>query len=235
MDPTHEVSDAALPSLPEVVTRTLRHEVGDLLQSIYSTVALLQHRLPESAQAERRLVTNLRSRAEACKCLLDSVHDFVCPVTLSHAPVDLAELAVRLVALASVRFPHLEIRLVSGDGGQIEADAQRLTNAGNLLLSNACSRARRHVQMATAAGPAPGEVQWTTTDDGPAMSPEQIDLLLNSFALSNQGHLTLGLAPARKIVLIHGGRLLIDNLAEGGRRLTVVLPTEPQHAEIPHG
>ena len=48
------------------VARALRHEVGDLLQSLYSTVALLQGRLPPEMELEKRLLTNLRGRAERC-------------------------------------------------------------------------------------------------------------------------------------------------------------------------
>ena len=34
------------PNTTQVVTRLLRHEIGDLLQSVYATVAILSDRLP---------------------------------------------------------------------------------------------------------------------------------------------------------------------------------------------
>src|SRR5690242_12596189 len=85
--------------LLEVVTRTLRHEVGDLLQTVYSTVAILQERLSPGATLERRFLADLRNRAETCKNELDAIHDLVLPITLRPAPVDLAETVAGLTAV----------------------------------------------------------------------------------------------------------------------------------------
>src|SRR5262245_19545532 len=57
-------------SLPEAITRTLRHEVGDLLQTLYATVAILQKRLPADWDLERRILSDMRRRAESCKHML---------------------------------------------------------------------------------------------------------------------------------------------------------------------
>ena len=47
--------DAAISPLPlqEILVRTLRHEVGDLLQTVYSTVAILQDRIPPQQALEQ--------------------------------------------------------------------------------------------------------------------------------------------------------------------------------------
>ena len=58
-----------------MVARTLRHEVGDLLQTIYSAIAILRSRLPDEAAAERRLLTELHTQAETCKYKLDAIQD----------------------------------------------------------------------------------------------------------------------------------------------------------------
>src|SRR5437588_9075053 len=93
-------------SFPEAITRLLRHELGDLLQSIYATAAILQRRLPADWELERRIVTDLRARGESCKDLLDAVHDFVCPFTLNLEPVNLADLAAKLVAASTPKHPQ---------------------------------------------------------------------------------------------------------------------------------
>src|SRR5271167_293400 len=79
-------------SVPEAIVRTLRHEVGDLLQTVYAAVAILKERLPADCQTERRILTDMRARAESCRDLLDTLHDLVCPLTLSVDEVDLGEL-----------------------------------------------------------------------------------------------------------------------------------------------
>src|SRR5438093_6143915 len=88
-------------NMPELITRTLRHEVGDLLQTLYATVAILQRRLPADWIQERRVLSDLRARAESCKNLLDIAHDYACTLGLSYAEVDLRELTARLVAAAA--------------------------------------------------------------------------------------------------------------------------------------
>src|SRR5262249_54470163 len=113
--PTRVESDRpAARSLPEALARTLRHEVGDLLHTVYAEVAILQKRLPGHAAVEQRILADLRSRAEACKGLLDQVNDLVSPVvSLSIEQVDLAQTAAVLVAAAAPRYPKLEVRAVA--------------------------------------------------------------------------------------------------------------------------
>jgi signal transduction histidine kinase len=227
MQPGSDAPTSVTASLPEAVTRTIRHEVGDLLQTIYSTVALLQRRLPAEMEMERRLVANLRARAEMCRHLLDTVHDFVCPLSLSYTSVDLAELAARLTASAAARFPHLEVRAEAAGPVPVQADAQRLADAGSLLVLYACGRAGNRVTVRSDPGPSAGEAQWTITDDGPPVRPEEWNQVQGAFAVLKEGHLQLGLAPASKIVLMHGGRINGTTLPGGGQQLTIVLPREP--------
>src|SRR5262249_6128925 len=73
-------SPGGVTSLSEAVARTIRHEVGDLLQTVYATAAILQERLPPEADLERRVVADMRGRATLCRNLLDTGHDLACPV-----------------------------------------------------------------------------------------------------------------------------------------------------------
>src|SRR5262249_61520139 len=76
-------------SLPEKLARTLRHEVGDFLQKLYASVAILQSRLPPEWDLERDILARLHHRAEQCKELLDAVQDFLCPIYLNPQRIDL--------------------------------------------------------------------------------------------------------------------------------------------------
>ena len=214
-------------SFPEAITRLLRHELGDLLQSIYATVAILQRRLPADWELERRIIADLRARGESCKNLLDAVHDFVCPFTLNLESVNLADLAATLVAASTPQHPQLEIRAEAQATPVIRADPKRLTQVGNLLLANACEAARHHVSFRTAAGPAAGEAEWTVTDDGTGVPADQTDQLFSPFATTRHGHLGVGLAIARKLVLVHGGRMSAENLPAGGFAVRILLPSVP--------
>jgi signal transduction histidine kinase len=205
----------------------LRHEVGDLLQTVYATAAILQERLPPEWELERRIVADLRSRGEACRNLLDIVHDLVCPLLLTAEPVDLADLASTLVAAVSARNPKLEVRAEAEKTPAVVGDSKRIAQVGNLLLANACQNARRQILFRTAPGPGPGEGEWTVTDDGPGTPADQLERLFVPFATTRPGPPTLGLALAHRLVTLHGGRITAENLPGGGFRVRVIFAPAP--------
>jgi len=215
------------PDLAQGLVRTLRHEVGDFLQTVYSTVAILQNRLPAPMTLERTVVANLRSRAETCKHLLDLLHDFVCPVTLTLLPMHPAELAAKLTAAAAARHPHLDIRAEAAESPEIRADPQRLQHIASCLLDNACQSAAKEVRFHTRPGPVAGEVEWLVCDDGPGVAPDQMAHLFDVFSTARRGTLGLGLGAVRKLVALHGGRAWAENPASGGLHVHVLLPHAP--------
>jgi two-component system, NtrC family, sensor histidine kinase HydH len=213
-----------------LVTRTLRHEVGDLLQTIYSTVAILQERIPRDAQLERRFLTDLRGRAETCKDELDAIHDLVLPISLTVGPVDLTELSGGLVGSFAARSKSLEISAEPSRPLALEADAARLSQVGRMLLTAAIQVARRRVVVQTKAGPNDDFVQWVITDDSHGATPEQLAWLATPFATTQQAISGLSLALARKVVELHGGTVTAENLPGEGFRVIIVLPRQARQA-----
>jgi signal transduction histidine kinase len=210
--------------LLESVTRTLRHEVGDLLQTIYSTVAILQERIPRESELERRFLADLRARAETCRDELDAVHDLVLPLSLRTGPVDLAEMAEGMVASFASRQKSIKIRFEQSRPLPITADAQRLTQVGRLLLAGACQSARNEVVVATRLVAPGDEAELTIADDGHGAMPEQLKWLTTPFATTQQALCGLGLALARRVVEMHGGRVGAENSPGRGFRVTLTLP-----------
>lgn len=208
--------------LLETLARTLRHEVGDLLQTVYSTVAILQERLPPEQQLERRLLHDLKGRAENCKHELDATVDLVCPLNLSPASLDLAELAAGLINTFAGRFPNLKIEHESAGPVSVEADPRRLAQVGTMLLLSACQAAQHQVRVRTAIRD--GQAEWSVTDDGYGATPDQLEWLTTPFASTHHAQFGLGVALARRVTELHGGRLAGGNLPEGGFRVTLFLP-----------
>lgn len=227
---------AEAPSL-EGLTRTLRHEIGDFLQTVYSTAAILQGRLPESMALERTVVKNLRERAETCRHLLDTLHDLVLPVVLAPAPMHPAELAAKLTNTAAARYPHLTLRAEADGSPEVQADPQRLMHMGMSLLDHACQSAASEVLFRTKSGPAPGDMHWIVSDDGAAVPPELLPHLFDAFSTSRRGTLGLGLGAVHKLATLHGGRVWAENPSRGGLAVHVVLPRHPpsEGEETPAG
>jgi len=208
--------------LVEMLTRTLRHEVGDLLQTVYATVAILQERLGPTLALEKRLLGDLRMRAETCKNEIDAVHDLVCPLSLSTGPLDLTELAGGLVHAFARRFSGLQVRLEAAASVAVIGDARRLGQVGSLLLLSACQAAQKEVQVRVAASGT--EAEWSIGDDGPGVNAEQMSWLAAPFTTTHHAQFGLGLALAGRVAALHGGRAQAGNEPGGGYRVRLFLP-----------
>lgn len=216
-------------TVPEAIVRTLRHEVGDLLQTVYAAAAILKERLPPDFQTERRILADMRARAETCRDLLDTVHDLVCPITLTTEEADVAELARAVVSRVGARYPRLAVRLEADPAPAVQGDPRRLTQLLTVLLAEACSTANGQVVCRVGPGGAPGEVTCSVEDDGPGVPPDKEGMLFNVLTTTPHGHLGPGLALARRLAELHGGRITAANRPEGGFRVEVTLPPEPPH------
>jgi signal transduction histidine kinase len=224
----HNSADPGLtPSAPllQVLARILRHEVGDLLQTVYSTVAIFHDRLTAEQALEQRLLADLKGRAENCKQELDALVDLVGPMTLVPSEVDLAALAGAALPAYAKRFPGLRLHLEAAGPCPVQADARRLAQVGPLLLLAACQGASSQVWVRVAREA--GQVTWSFTHDGPAAPPEQLRWLTEPFATTQHALFGLGAALARRVARLHGGSFAAENLPEGGVRVRLALPLAP--------
>jgi signal transduction histidine kinase len=214
-------------TVPEAIVRTLRHEVGDLLQTVYAAAAILKERLPADCHTERRILLDMRSRAETCRDLLDTVHDLVCPITLTTEEVDVGEVVRAVAYRFAARFSRVLLHVEAEPAPSVQADPRRLGQLATVLLTNACAAAETSVLCRIYPGPGRGEVTCEVLDDGSGVPPEKEGLLFNTLTSMPHGHLGPGLALARRLVALHGGRITAANRPEGGFRVVVTLPPEP--------
>jgi signal transduction histidine kinase len=205
----------------EMVARTLRHQVGDLLQSVYATLALVRARLTPTQERERTLLADLRLRAEVCRREIDAVQDLVCPLRLDTAALDLSVLVRELVETAQAR-SAVPVRVQTAGPLEVVGDGRRLTQVGEMLLAGACQAARSRVEVSVA--PYEGGAEWDICDDGPGLGPEQSAWLDHPFGQTREARTGLGLALGRRVARAHGGELSADNLPEGGTRVRLRLP-----------
>jgi signal transduction histidine kinase len=214
----------SLASLEQRLTRTLRHEMGDFLQKLYATVAILQYRLPADMPEERDLLARLRARAEGCRALFDTVQDFVGPIGLACSPVDLSQVAAELVTAARPRYPALQIEATASEPALVSADPERARQVGSIILANACEAANSQVVFHTRTNPTKDGVEWTVTDDGAGLSPALPGLLFEPFCTTRPGHAGLGLAFAQKLLRLHGGTISVRDNAPVGFSVTACFP-----------
>jgi signal transduction histidine kinase len=212
------------PRLPEFTIRTLRHEVGDLLQTVYASVAILNQRLPENWELERRILGDMRHRGEACKEMLDQVHDLIGTVTLNPERVDLAELVRGLTGGALSRYPLLRLHEELAPGQWVEADAKRLAGVSRFLLRHAGAAARKHLSVRVEPASEPATVAWTIEHDGSEVSVEQADALFDPANPTPRSLPHPGLLLLRKVIEMHGGSVRVQPREGGGLCYRLTLP-----------
>jgi signal transduction histidine kinase len=214
---------AAARTVTEALVRTVRHEVGDLLQTVYATSAILQKRLGAERELELRVLQDMKQRAETCRNFLDTAHDLVCPLAFNPTPVDLAELVRGNTVVLQKRFPAVEFGLECSVPVTIEADARRLEQVAEQVTSHAAEMAR-HVVINVSQPSASDRVEWTVTDDGPGLTSDQQGRVFSVFYATRQGRPGIGLALAQRLVLQHGGQITAENVQGGGLRMRISLP-----------
>jgi light-regulated signal transduction histidine kinase (bacteriophytochrome) len=218
-------SDSSCPqSVPEAAVRTLRHEVGDLLQTVYATAALLQHRLPAGWELERRILTDMRARGEACRVLLDLAHDLVCPMRLTCEPTNWKELLAPVLTVAAERHPALRIEPTWQDVPQVFADIPRLEQVCRLALAEVCGGAAHRVDMTLSSANNGKQVHWRITRDGDTLPAQDLENYFRPGRAGTNGPSSIGMVLARRIVELHGGQITADSPDDGALRITIALP-----------
>jgi len=205
------------------MARLIRHEVGDLLQSIYSTVAVLLERLPVGMELERRLLSDLKNRAETCRSELDAVVDLVSAAEPAVERTDLSAVFGQALAQVRRRFPNLPLAAQGAPAVQVVADGRALAPALFLLLTAFCQSARERMRVAFS----PGErhVDCTLERDGYPVSPEQLTWLSAPFATTQHATFGLGLALTKRAV--GGGEVDAHNRPDGGVAVRIRFPVWP--------
>jgi signal transduction histidine kinase len=124
---------------------------------------------------------------------------------------------------------------VDQDAEEIEADARKLRQVVFNLLANAVRFTPSGGAVAVTARRAPGQVEIAVADTGVGIAPADQERVFGEFEQAGppgerQGGTGLGLALARRLVELHGGRILLESAPGRGSTFTVVLPQPPRPA-----
>jgi signal transduction histidine kinase len=135
------------------------------------------------------------------------------------------------VALVRARATQHRIALgeeVQPELGQIDADQRKVKQVLVNLLSNAVKFTPDGGRVDVRAHRENGEVFIAVSDTGPGMTSDEISLIFREFAQTSsaRGHegTGLGLALAKRIVELHGGRIWAASPAGRGSTFTFTLP-----------
>lgn len=215
----------------------LSHELRSPLNPILGWSKLLQQGKLDAAKTATALATierNARLQSQLIDDLLDISRILSGKMSLNRMSVDLN--MVISAALETVRLAaeakSLQIKTTfSPSQGRVTGDSGRLQQVIWNLLSNAVKFTPGGGQITVRLTETKTDAQIIVADTGKGINPEFLAYVFEHFRQEDGattrkfGGLGLGLAIARQIVEMHGGRIWVQSAGEGrGATFTVELP-----------
>ena len=228
MQPANDGKWVLSPKLSQAVLRTLRHEVGDLLQTVYAAAAILNQRLPVGWELERRVVNDLRSRGEACRKYLDFAHDLLSALTLEKNDVQIAEELAKVIESISQEYPSVRLHQEIEPNLVIRFDAKKLYKVFDLLVGHACNTAWENVWIKARAGGASysmvATVEYDLDLDDSKVKSTGGESDLGIAGVTEDARAQLGLLLAEKLIGLHDGKIEVRSCSDSAVRFTIELP-----------
>lgn len=216
---------------------TLSHELKTPLTSIIAAAGLLAEELEATGdKSHRRLIQTIIQNAGTLENrlaeLLDIVKTGTGRIQLQLEPVDIKSLllgtGMQISPLIQNKKQHLDIDLPPSLP-IIHGDGQRLEQVVLNLLNNATKFSPEGGNITLKARSADGEVVVEVHDPGIGIAREELPRLFQPYSRLNadrQQHpgLGLGLALAKQVVELHGGKIWVESEPGKGSTFSFSLP-----------
>lgn len=215
----------------------LSHELRSPLNPILGWVKLLQTRKFDETRTKTALATierNAQLQAQLIEDLLDISRVMGGKLSLSATPVSLnfvISSAIETVRLAASAKNIQLTELLDAEVDRVFGDPGRLQQVMWNLLSNAVKFTPNGGQVTVRLSQVDGNAQIEVIDTGMGINPEFLPYVFEYFRQEDSsttrkfGGLGLGLAIARQIVEMHGGRIWAQSQGlDAGTTFTVRIP-----------
>jgi PAS domain S-box-containing protein len=222
---------------------SLSHEINNPLQTIYSSIELLQKFSLGEAERQQYLQI-MRDEIERLMKINSGILDFSRDSAVHFQQTSIQPIIKRAIFLSGTNIKQANIRLeqnLPASLPQILASPDELTQVflniiinatehmpgGGILYISACERDRK--------------IEISFEDTGSGIPPDEIDLIFDPFYSTKKGGSGLGLAISQRIIQRHYGDISVRSLKDSGAVFTVTLPiqhlsdqtrSEPAHDSI---
>jgi signal transduction histidine kinase len=200
------------------------HELRNGLATLRGYLTLIERRPDEDSIAD--FLSEIRGEADHLERVLQDFLSFARPGTARVRDLALVPLLQR--AAADPALAGVEVR-VQGEDATLRGDSQLLERAVRNLLHNAAeaerAAGRRGPVEVSVAHEGEG-VEVAIEDRGPGLPEEIRTRLFHPFATGRRGGVGLGLALAHRIVVLHGGRIRLEDRPGGGTRALLTFPRD---------
>jgi signal transduction histidine kinase len=204
-----------LAALKSDFTAMIAHELGNPLSAIRRYADLISRGHLEVEQREQALLAIQRE----AKLMTELVIDVQESARIERADFDVElrpcaiEQLIDDAAAYARTLPGEHQLTVVGTTGRVRADPDRIGQVLRNLLNNAAKYSRSGSRIELLAIPESGHIRIEVSDDGPGIDPDEIEQIFGKFkrgrGTSVSHGLGLGLYVARRIVIAHGGDLMV--------------------------
>jgi len=214
---------------------SLSHEVRNALSSIRLDLQVGAELLPDDPRLREPQERALREigRLEGT---VSGALELARSGKLELGVLDLRDPLGNAVTAARSEFADRRAHLEGSPSGppvEVLGDGPGLEQLFLNLLLNAAQAAGVDGTAAVRVAVDADTVRVTVEDDGPGMEPEVLERAFEAFYSTRPDGSGLGLAVARRIARLHGGRLKIDTQLGRGTRVEVSLPLWGERAGHP--
>jgi two-component system nitrogen regulation sensor histidine kinase GlnL len=221
----------------EILLAGLAHEIKNPLSGIRGAAQLLAAAASD-AKRTRECTQIIVGEIDRLNGLMTQLLDLTGPSRLERVPVNIHEVVDRVLAIesASATGKHF-IRRFDPSLPAVLGDAGRLTQVLLNLVRNAIEASSpggtvtltTRMETSYYLAGAHGREQFLSldvSDQGPGISPENLERIFSPFFTTKTDGTGLGLAISQRIVTEHGGVLRVKSEAGVGTIFTVTLPVE---------
>ena len=212
------------------VARRLAHEIKNPLTPIQLSAERLQHKLStklaeSDALLLQRATQTIVSQVAAMKNMVTEFADYARAPALKLVALDMHQLLREVMGLYEANINPITLCL-NAHQVRVKGDATRLRQVIHNLLQNAQDELQDAAQPEIILGTADGEgaLQLYVQDNGSGFPEHLLARAFEPYMTTKSKGTGLGLAIVKKIVEEHGGSIAIENLAQGGTRVSVALP-----------
>lgn len=216
---------------------TLSHELRTPLSPVLLWSELLRRGTGSQQDADRGLAAISRNAGNLSRMideLLDVSRIESGKLRLELQPLDLGRVVLEAVEVIRSAAEQKQVALATTldpDGCPVLGDADRLRQVAWNLLSNAVKFTPAGGMVGVTVERRNGQVRLRVTDTGQGIAAAFLPFVFERFrqgdtsSTRRHGGLGIGLAIARELTVLHGGRVAVESAGEGqGATFTVELP-----------
>lgn len=200
------------------MSAVLAHEIKNPLASLKGNAQLLAESLPSDgrsrAQADRVVEAALRLQG-----LVQNLLDFARGGPIERTETDPAE----LLFLAAEDAAPAAVLDLDHAPATWSLDAIRIRQVLENLLRNAVQASKEGMVKARVFVEK-DQLVYVVEDDGPGFPKDSLENVFEPFVTTKSRGVGLGLAVARRIVVMHGGTISARNKDDGGAEITMSIP-----------